>query len=71
MFREIIHGDAIFMEDASIATVGELRQWLDKEYTLTADLKACMIAVNQEYAEDDQPIGPTDEIALIPPVSGG
>jgi molybdopterin converting factor small subunit len=30
-----------------------------------------MIAVNSAYAEDDVSIAETDEIALIPPVSGG
>ena len=30
-----------------------------------------MVAINQEYATDDQAIHPGDEIAIIPPVSGG
>lgn len=34
-------------------------------------LPAVRVAVNQRFAEDDQPIGPSDELALIPPVSGG
>jgi molybdopterin synthase sulfur carrier subunit len=29
------------------------------------------VAVNQEYADWDQPIGEATELALIPPVSGG
>jgi molybdopterin converting factor subunit 1 len=29
------------------------------------------IAVNQKFARADQPLDPTDEIALIPPVAGG
>ena len=29
------------------------------------------IAVDQEYADWDSPIGEAKEIALIPPVSGG
>jgi molybdopterin converting factor small subunit len=29
------------------------------------------VAVNQEYADWDQPVGPAAELALIPPVSGG
>ena len=30
-----------------------------------------MVAVNQRYAADDQPVGPSDEVAIIPPVAGG
>jgi len=29
------------------------------------------IAVNQEYADWDRPVGNANELALIPPVSGG
>ena len=29
------------------------------------------VAVNQEYADWDQPVGNAFELALIPPVSGG
>jgi molybdopterin synthase catalytic subunit len=37
---------------------------------LTADL-AVVMAVNQEYADEDEQLHPGDELALIPPVSGG
>lgn len=29
------------------------------------------VAVNRKLATPDQPVGPSDEIALIPPVAGG
>ena len=31
----------------------------------------CIVAINREYARADEPIGAGDEVALIPPVSGG
>ena len=31
----------------------------------------CVVAINREYARADAPIGEGDEVALIPPVSGG
>ena len=39
--------------------------------SLSDVLPAVRVAVNQAFAEPDTPIGPDDEIALIPPVSGG
>lgn len=30
-----------------------------------------LVAVNQRYAHSDQPVGETDEVAIIPPVAGG
>ena len=30
-----------------------------------------VVAVNAEYADDDQALNPGDEVCLIPPVSGG
>jgi molybdopterin synthase sulfur carrier subunit len=40
-------------------------------YPALEKLRSLFIAVNQQYAEDNQSINETDEIALIPPVSGG
>jgi molybdopterin converting factor small subunit len=33
--------------------------------------KIIRVAVNQEYADWDEPVGEAFELALIPPVSGG
>ena len=52
-------------------TVGALRQHLVASYPRLKGLKSLMIAVNNEYAADSLEIQETDEIALIPPVSGG
>lgn len=53
------------------ATVGELRRRLAEEFPPLADLLAhCAIAVDQEFATDEQPLA-GGEIAIIPPVSGG
>lgn len=52
-------------------TVGSLRQALRKHYPALDGIRSLMIAVNNAYAEDGLSIGESDEIALIPPVSGG
>jgi MoaE-MoaD fusion protein len=33
--------------------------------------RECVVAVNREYATIDEPVKPGDEVALVPPVSGG
>jgi molybdopterin synthase sulfur carrier subunit len=35
------------------------------------DLSCVRVAVNQEFAELDQAVGASDEVALFPPVTGG
>jgi sulfur-carrier protein len=52
-------------------TVAELRATLNKKYPALGGLKSLFIAVNQAYAEDGAKLSEGDEIALIPPVSGG
>lgn len=51
--------DGARVRDA-LATLGEL-----------ADGLPLVMAVNREYADEDAPLAPGDELALIPPVSGG
>lgn len=38
---------------------------------LTANPAALVVAVNQEYRDHSYPLREGDEVALIPPVSGG
>ena len=52
-------------------TVAALKQTLMATYPDLAGLKSLFVAVNGAYAEDNTVLTETDEIALIPPVSGG
>ncbi|NDC43347.1 MAG: MoaD/ThiS family protein, partial [Chitinophagia bacterium] len=52
-------------------TVGAFRQQLLTEYAGLLQLRTFAIAVNGEYAADEDLIKPGDEVAIIPPVSGG
>lgn len=53
-------------------TVSRLRAKLAALYPqISALVEQSRIAVNANYAAAEQTISPTDEIALIPPVSGG
>ena len=49
----------------------DLLSQLHQDYPALAGIKSLLVAVNGEYAEQDQLISYNDEIALIPPVSGG
>ena len=54
------------------ATVDDLLTQLCCEYPpLAAVRRALRVAVNQEYVDPHHPLADNDEVALIPPVSGG
>lgn len=60
------------VELPSNATAIDLRAALAAQHpSLAALLARSAIAVNHEYADDARLIGPADELAVIPPVSGG
>ena len=59
-------------EQDSAATVGELKARLANEYpALNPWIKRSILAVDRHYASDDRLVHPSQELALIPPVSGG
>jgi len=68
--RDIV-GQPILDIEAKIETVAELKTFMISAYPRMEGLNSLMVAVNSEYAQDDVAIRSTDEIALIPPVSGG
>ena len=70
--RDIIHSSSLdISHSGEINNVADLRKWINVQFPEMKKIKRYMIAVNQEYAEDDLVISIQDEIAIIPPVSGG
>ena len=67
MLRERAGAPEVTLELADDARVGDA---LDSLAELAAGIPLVM-AVNREYASADTPLDPGDELALIPPVSGG
>lgn len=55
----------------AVKDVASLKQWLYVEYPSLKQLSSLLIAVNRTYATDNQTFSETDEVAIIPPVSGG
>lgn len=60
---------------AGVADVAGLVEWLKTRSPGHADALAnadvVKVAVNQEHVGYDHPVGPHDEVALFPPVTGG
>ena len=54
-----------------ISTVDELLVYLKAEYPDFEKLTSLLVAVNDEYALPETEINNNDEVAIIPPVSGG
>ena len=55
----------------NITTVKSLKTWLGQQYPAIQTLSSLAVAVDSEYAQDEQELNSNNEIALIPPVSGG
>jgi len=58
-------------EAKGLKTVADLKKHLKNGYPDLEGLSSLAVAVNQSYASEGDPIQDSDEIALIPPVSGG
>lgn len=71
--REIFGKSSVAIEsnDADTFDVGQLKNELEKQQPRLHELGSYMIAVNNEYAADKILIKEKDEVAVIPPVSGG
>jgi molybdopterin converting factor subunit 1 len=73
MLRERAGSDWLELELEDQATVAEALAQIRHEGVLgeLAERLPLRMAVNREYADDATPLSPGDELALVPPVSGG
>jgi molybdopterin synthase catalytic subunit len=70
--RDLASTGAVAVELPDGATVGELRRRLAGLHPALAGLlERSALAVHDEFAEDTLTLSPQDEVALLPPVSGG
>lgn len=69
--KDIFQKPVIEVDLKGAPTVSNLKAELEKIYPRLNQLASYMVAVNNEYATADLVIEAKDEIALIPPVSGG
>lgn len=69
--REIVGQSTLTLTAPAGQSAGGLLAELRAQYPELAGLRSLAVAVNNEYAADDVALHERDEIALIPPVSGG
>lgn len=69
---EKANGREIHVSLPEQSSVGELLQAVAQQHPALAPLVgSCFVSINHEYAPSDRIVEPGDEIALLPPVSGG
>jgi molybdopterin converting factor subunit 1 len=69
--KDIFGGATVEVELPETATTNMLKTQLEARYPRLKQLASYMVAVNNEYAEDSGILTARDEVAIIPPVSGG
>ena len=69
--REIVGKSNLVLDVNEGASVQEMKVILFQHYPNLESLTSMFVAVNHSYADDYTILGEEDEIALIPPVSGG
>ena len=69
---ELVGRRQVSLDLAEGATIAQLRDKLSQEYpAVTPFLTALVCAINEEYASPEHSLSDGDEVALIPPISGG
>ena len=70
--RDIAGASELARDVAPGATIGTVWRQLASEFPPLADYeRSISSAVNADYARMDQPLRDGDEVAFLPPVSGG
>jgi molybdopterin converting factor subunit 1 len=65
-------GPAFSIEVREPATVASLRRSLEAAHPAFQRFgRRAMVAVNEAYATDAEPVNPGDTVAILPPVAGG
>jgi molybdopterin synthase sulfur carrier subunit len=69
--KDIFGASLIRIRLQEAATTADLKTALETQFPRLKQLASYMVAINNEYAQDASGITERDEIAIIPPVSGG
>ncbi|MED0672854.1 MoaD/ThiS family protein [Aneurinibacillus aneurinilyticus] len=53
-------------------STADVKRWLEERYPMLAPhIPSAMVAINQEFANIEEMLRDGDEVAFLPPVSGG
>lgn len=69
--KDIVGSSQLELETEDGSTVSATLELIKEKFPAFKELTSILLAVNEEYAEDDHIIQAGDELVLIPPVSGG
>ncbi|QDT45101.1 Molybdopterin synthase sulfur carrier subunit [Gimesia alba] len=70
--KELAESELISVSVKQGATVAQLRQAMAEQFPQLQPLSSqLLIAVDNAYAGEDQPLNAQQEVACFPPVSGG
>ena len=68
--KDIVGNNTLNIEQ-ELGSVDDLLTYLKSEYPRFKDLTSLLVAINDEYANATDRIKSEEQVALIPPVSGG
>ena len=69
--KDIFSNSIVDVDLKDHVTINQLKTLLEEKYPRLNQLGSYMIAVNNEYASGNDAVHESDEVAIIPPVSGG
>ncbi len=69
--RELVGANELHVDLPEKASVHDALERLQTEHPKLAQLPSFLVALNAEYAERNATLKNGDELAIIPPVSGG
>ena len=72
VLREVVGREEVEIDGPEELTVGQLWEQLVADHPdLDGYGRSIQFAVNHDFASRDTPLKPEDEVAFLPPVSGG
>ena len=69
--KDIFSGSSVNVEVSNTLNVEGLKLVLEEKFPELKRLTSYMVAVNNEYSSLNDSVQTNDEVAIIPPVSGG
>ncbi|MFQ5586030.1 MAG: MoaD/ThiS family protein [Thermodesulfobacteriota bacterium] len=74
MLKGLVGREDVEMDIPGALTVGELKAKLVEEYPSLKDVldsRSVLVSVNQEFGGNERKVTDGDEVAFLPPFSGG